>query len=102
MAMDFHSIWQRAKHGSVSEQETRGAAAALRSEGMTDRHVPILILGLMQKPNPSRIALMDAFLRSGKVDAERYSALRVLCRYWGLWDKYLDYLLAKIAPEEFD
>ena len=56
----------------------------------------------MQKPDSSRIALMDAFLRSGKVDAERHSALRVLCRYWGLWDTYLDYLLAKIAPEEFD
>jgi hypothetical protein len=100
--MDFHSIWQRAKHGSVSEQEIRATEAALRSEDMSDRHVPILIVGLMLKPDPSRIALMDAFLRSGKVDAERYSALRVLCRYWGLWDKYLDYLLAKIAPEEFD
>ena len=101
-AMDFQTIWQRAKHGSVSEQETRAAEAALRSEDMPDRHVPILIVGLMRKPDPSRIALVDAFLRSGKVDAERYSALRVLCSYWGLWDKYLDYLLAKIAPEEFD
>ena len=100
--MDFQSIWQRAKHGSVSEQEIQAAEAALRSEGMSDRHVPILIVGLMRKPDPSRVALVDAYLRSGKVDAERYSALRVLCRYWGLWDKYLDYVLAKIAPEEFD
>jgi hypothetical protein len=74
--MDFHSIWQRAKHGSVSEQEIGAAEAALRSEDMSDRHVPILIVGLMQKPDPSRIALVEAFLRSGKVDAERYSALR--------------------------
>ena len=28
--MDFHGIWQRAKHGSVSEQETQAAEAALR------------------------------------------------------------------------
>ena len=100
--MDFHGIWQRAKHGSVSEQETQAAEAALGSEGVSELHLPILIVGIMRKPDPSRIALMESFLRSSKVDAERYSALRVLCRYWGLWDKYLDYLLAKIVPEEFD
>ena len=39
------------------------------------------------------------YLRSGKTDAERYSALRVLCRYWGLWDAYLPYLFSKIEPK---
>ena len=36
------------------------------------------------------------------VDSERYSALKVLCRYWGLWQEYLEYVLRKISPEEFD
>jgi len=46
--------------------------------------------------------LMEGFLDAGQVDAGRYCALWVLCRYWELWDKYLPYVLSKTSPEGFD
>jgi hypothetical protein len=102
MIADFESIWDRAKHGSVSQSEIAAAESVLRSSDSSDRHLPILILGVTRKPEPALVALVDQFLTAGKNEAERYCALRVLCRYWGLWSKYLDYVLMKISPEEFE
>jgi len=45
---------------------------------------------------------MDMYLHNGNTDAERYSALRVLCQYWGLWDAYLQYLFTKIEPDAWE
>lgn len=101
--MDFQNIWHNVSHGQhVSEQELSAAESALRSADRGDRHLPILIVGVARKPEPSLIALMEGFLGPGHVDAERYCALRVLCRYWGLWDRYLPNLLSKTSPEEFE
>jgi hypothetical protein len=102
--MDFQDIWDRAKHGEpVSEQEIDAAVSALASADCgDDRDLIILILGLTRKPTPSLVALVETFLVDGRTDAERYSALKTLCRHWGLWDQYLEYLLTKITPEEFD
>jgi hypothetical protein len=99
--MDFQSIWQRAKHGAVSEAEISAAESAL-SSNLPDRHLPTLIVGLKRRSSPALIALLDDLLAHGRVEEERYCALRVLCRYWGLWDRYLPYLATKISPAEFE
>lgn len=100
--MDFSDIWQRAKHGTVSKQEIAAAESALHSSDAGDRHLPLLIIGLARKPEPSLVDLVRSFLIGGKMEAERYCALRVLCSYWSLWADYLPYVLDKISPEAFD
>src|SRR5581483_3067344 len=102
--MDIQDIWERARHGEpVSEQEIHAVESALRAYEATDeRDLLILILGLTRKPTPSLVTLLEGFLVDGRTDAERHSALKTLCRFWGLWEQYLDYLLKKITPEEFD
>lgn len=99
---NFSDIWDRAKHGTVSEAEVAAAEAALRSSDTSDRHLPLLIIGIDRKPTAALIALVKSFLVDSRSEAERYSALRVLCRYWGLWAEFLPYLKEHISLEAFE
>jgi hypothetical protein len=100
--INFSDIWDRAKHGTVLEAEVAAAEAALRSSDTSDRHLPLLIIGVARKPTAALIALVKSFLVGSRIEAERYSALRVLCRYWGLWVEFLPYLTENISPEAFE
>ncbi len=45
---------------------------------------------------------MEAYLREGSLEAERYAAMRVLCRYWGLWPDYLSHLFVKVQTPSWE
>jgi len=62
----------------------------------------MLIVGVTRRAEPSLVALMQTFLTTASLDTERATALKVLCRYWGLWDQFLDYVMDNISPETFD
>lgn len=100
--VDFNDIWTQVKQGTVSERDVAAAESALRSSSETDRHLPLLIVGVTRRPDPSLIKLVKSILLGDGADAERYCALRVLCRYWGLWEDFLPYVLEKISPEGWE
>lgn len=101
--IDLDEIWQRAKQGeSISEQEIVAAERILRSEWSPKRDLAILIVGVTRNQTPLLISMVEGILRGSSDDTERRSSLKVLCRYWGLWGQYLEYVLQKISPAEFE
>lgn len=100
--LDLQRLWDTVKHGRISERSLAACEHLLKNPRSTDLHLAILIVGVSRKPDDRRVKIMDMYLHNGKTDAERYSALRVLCQYWGLWDAYLQYLFAKVEPEAWE
>jgi hypothetical protein len=100
--LDLERLWDAVKHGGISERSLDACEHLLENPRSTDLHLAILIVGVGRKPDDRRVKIMDMYLRNGKTDAERYSALRVLCQYWGLWDAYLQYLFSKAEPEAWE
>ena len=100
--LDLQQLWDTVKHGKISERDLQACELLLENPRSTDLHLAILIVGVGRKPDERRVKIIDMYLHNGKTDAERYSALRVLCLYWGLWDDYLQYLFSKVEPEAWE
>jgi hypothetical protein len=100
--VNLRDLWDRVKHGKYSEEELAACERLLENPGVDDLHVAILIVGVARRPNPRLVRIIDAYLRNGKTDAERYTALKILCRYWRLWDEYLPFLYAKVQEDAWE
>jgi hypothetical protein len=100
--VDLEHLWDTAKHGKVAESDIVACERLLENRPSQDLHLAVLVVGLLRKPDAHRQKLIETYLRGGRSDAERYSALRVLCRYWSLWGVYLPDLYALSRPSAWD
>jgi hypothetical protein len=101
-APDLPKLWHKAKHATLSEQEVAACERVLENPQAEDVHLAILIVGVSRRPTDRLVKIVDAYLRDGKSDEERYSAMRTLCSYWGLWQHYLPYLYSKMEEGEWE
>lgn len=101
--LDLQNVWNAVKRGGkVAERELAACEQLLETRPPGDLYLAILIVGVARRPDDRRIGIVESYLRNGRTDAERYAALRVLCRYWELWERYLPDLFAKTAPAAWE
>lgn len=100
--LDLEHLWDTAKHGNVSESDIVACERLLENPTSEDLHLAVLVVGVSREPDARRQKMVEMYLRNGRNDAERYSALRVLCRYWHLWGTYLPDLYFLSQPSAWE
>jgi hypothetical protein len=100
--LNLERLWDKAKHASVSESDIVACEHLLENPTSEDLPLAVLVVGLTRKADERRQKIVERYFRGGRNDAERYSALRVLCRYWQLWGAYLPDLYSLTQPSHWD